>query len=185
MLYEYIRYRIKRLTAVVSSNTDLVKLCVTAHYPLHRSSIAKEYKEIQYCSNATSHSQVPNSRVEHCYMQVNCNDSRVILCILMCSILCVYLVFELSTCKLHTWSAYTCEYPRLTRECPTHAVTTHAIFIQRYNKQTKVTKYYSPVCIQLIHRHHLSFWKQKSENLHISCDAKSLLPQTLIESSHL
>ena len=27
-----------------------------------------------YRSNATSHTQVPNSRVEHCYMQVNCNN---------------------------------------------------------------------------------------------------------------
>ena len=71
------------------------------------------YLHIRYCSNATSHSRVPNSRVEHCYTWVNCNDSRVILWLLACSILCVYLVLKWFTHKLHMRSVYT-------RECPKH-----------------------------------------------------------------
>ena len=69
--------------------------------------LLKSYIELWYRSNATSHSLVPNSRVEHCDTQVNCNDSWIILCILICSILCVYLVFKWSTRKLHKQSAYT------------------------------------------------------------------------------
>ena len=76
---------------------------------------------VRYRSNATSHSWVPNSRVEHCYTWVNCNDLRVILCILACSIHCMYLVLEWSTRKLHKQSAYTRECPTQTCECPTHA----------------------------------------------------------------
>ena len=89
---------------------------------------------IWYRSNATSHSWVPNSRVEHCYTQVNCNDLWVILCILVCSILCVYLVLKWSTHKLHMRSAYIREYPTLTHECPTltHECPTQASDHTRY-----------------------------------------------------
>ena len=90
---------------------------------------------IWYSSNATSHLWVPNSWDEHCYTHVNCNDLWVILCILAHSILCVYLIPEWSTRKLHMRSAYirkyptlTCECPTLTRECPTHA-SDHTLYI--------------------------------------------------------
>ena len=69
----------------------------------------------------------------------------------------MYIVLEWSTRKLHMQSAYTCEYPTLTREYPTLTreyptltreyptrASDHTCYI--YIKQMKVTKYYSPVC---------------------------------------
>ena len=82
---------------------------------------------------------MPNSWVEHCYMRVNCNDLRIILCILVFSILSMHLVLEWSTCKLHTWSAYTCKYPTLTHKCPTHT-SDHTCYISFYEETSKSYK---------------------------------------------
>ena len=51
-----------------------------------------------------------------CYTWVNCNDSRVTLCILMGSSLCVCLVLTWFTCKSHMQSAYTCKGPTHTSD---------------------------------------------------------------------
>ena len=51
--------------------------------------VTASLRVLWYRSNAALHLQVPNSQFEHCYTWVNFDDSRVILCILACSILCV------------------------------------------------------------------------------------------------
>ena len=88
---------------------------------------------IWYHSNATS-------QVEYCYTWVNCNDSWVILYILACSILFLSV--------LSTWMVYLqvahmkCLHKRVPytdMPVPYTPVTTNAVFIWRYNKQTIVT----------------------------------------------
>ena len=86
------------------------------------------HKRVTFCiwyqSNATSHTRVPNSRVGNSYMQVNCNDSRVTLCVLACS--------NLYVCLARSYLIILLE--RQTRKVCTHVSALHMLVTTHMNE---------------------------------------------------